>query len=111
MYCGGLSPVLVTSGMGTYPSQADEDAAYASSSARRYYLPAIDLAKALGNARVNNVVMLGALSALLDVPEAAWLGVIANRVPTRFVEINKRAFAEGRREMQERLELVGAGAS
>lgn len=106
-----ISPVLVTSGLGSYPTQAEEDKAYADAGARRYYLPAIDLAKGLGNARVNNVVMLGALSVLVDVPEETWVGVIADRVPARFVEINERAFAEGRREMLERLELVGEHAS
>ena len=105
-----ISPVLVSSGMGTYPTQADEDKAYASMGSRRFYLSAMEIAKGLGNVRVNNVVMLGALSAVLHEPEEVWLGVISSRVPAQFVDINQQAFVEGRRGMLERLELAGGDA-
>ncbi len=94
-----IVPISVGSGNDVYPSQADEDAAYADAVRRRIYAPAMQLAQELGDVRVNNVVMLGALSAFLDTPENIWLEVIRQRVPERFVALNQRAFAAGRAEM------------
>ncbi len=53
-------------------------------------------AEELGNARVANSVLLGALSAQLAVPEADWLAVIESRVPRKHVGVNRRAFFAGR---------------
>jgi len=53
-------------------------------------------AEELGNLRVANSVLLGALSAQLAVPEADWLAVIASRVPHKHVEVNRQAFFAGR---------------
>jgi indolepyruvate ferredoxin oxidoreductase beta subunit len=50
----------------------------------------------LGNPRVANSVLLGALSAQLAVPEADWLAVIESRVPHKHVEVNRQAFFAGR---------------
>jgi indolepyruvate ferredoxin oxidoreductase, beta subunit len=94
-----ISPVAVSSGDGVYPSQEDQDAIYGPLVERVHYVPAIDLAQELGNPRVNNVVMLGALSSLLDVPEEVWLEVISERVPERYIALNRRAFAVGREHM------------
>jgi len=94
-----IVPISVGSGNDAYPSQADEDGAYAGAVRRRVYAPAMRLAQELGDVRVNNVVMLGALSAFLDSPESIWLEVISQRVPERFVALNQRAFAAGRAEM------------
>ncbi|MBM3187160.1 MAG: hypothetical protein FJZ90_00370 [Chloroflexi bacterium] len=89
-------PVSVTTGAGTYPTEEDEARAYAALKSPPTYVPAIEIASAVGSARVNNVVMLGALSAFLDVPEEVWLRVISRRVPERFISINQRAFSSGR---------------
>jgi len=91
-----ISPVSVSSGNDVYPTEEDEAAAYAGSIDRCVYVPAIDIAQGLGNARVNNVVMLGALSTFLPLDEDAWLDVIAGRVPERFVALNRDAFMAGR---------------
>ncbi len=54
------------------------------------------VAQELGNLRVANTVLLGALSAHLEVPEEIWIAVITERVPERHREINRRAFLAGR---------------
>jgi indolepyruvate ferredoxin oxidoreductase beta subunit len=54
------------------------------------------VAEELGNPRVANSVLLGALSAQIDVPEDDWLAVIEARVPSRHVQTNRRAFFAGR---------------
>lgn len=54
------------------------------------------IAEELGNPRVANGVLLGALSAQLDVPADDWLASIESRVPPRHAEINRKAFFIGR---------------
>ena len=91
-----IAPVSVTLGADRYPSADEEAAAFAGTAVRRFVVPATRMAQDLGQARVNNVVMLGAMSALLDVPEGTWRDAIAARVPERYVELNLRAFDAGR---------------
>ena len=104
-----IAPVSATFGDAVYPDDAAEHGAYAGQVQRLYYVPAMEVAADLGNARVNNVVMLGALSALMpEVPENAWLEVIGRRVPARFLEVNQAAFRRGRAELSgERAEMGG----
>jgi indolepyruvate ferredoxin oxidoreductase, beta subunit len=89
-----IPPISVTLSTDVYPTVSDEEKAY--TGIRHHYIPAIRIAQELGNIKVNNVVLLGALSALLDVPEKVWQDVIASRVPERFVALNQRAWAAGR---------------
>jgi indolepyruvate ferredoxin oxidoreductase beta subunit len=60
-------------------------------------VPGISIAEELGNVRVNNVVILGALSRRLDIDIKIWEKVIAERVPARYVELNLKAFSMGRK--------------
>jgi len=60
------------------------------------------MAQKLGNTRVLNVVLLGALSALLPVEPETWESVLKERVPSRFVDLNLQAFQQGRGWLQER---------
>jgi indolepyruvate ferredoxin oxidoreductase beta subunit len=50
----------------------------------------------LKNKKSLNVAMLGALSALLDIPEAAWLDAIHARLAAKLHRLNDEAFALGR---------------
>ncbi len=60
-------------------------------------LPAGDLALELGNQRVANVILLGALSSFLEIPAEAWLEAIGSRVPPEARALNEEAFSLGRR--------------
>ena len=53
-------------------------------------------AGAVKNKKSLNVVMLGALSALLDIPESAWLDAIHARLAAKLHRLNDEAFAAGR---------------
>lgn len=106
-----IPPVSVSSGNDAYPSDAEERAAYGGAIQHCFYLPAIDMAREIGNTRVNNVVMLGALSAFLGVPDTTWLTVISRRVPARHVEVNEAAFAAGRDYVATRLRQRESHAS
>lgn len=57
---------------------------------------ATQIAIDLGNHRAANVVLLGALSPRLDIPEEVWKQTLRERIPPRLLELNQKAFAAGR---------------
>ena len=59
-------------------------------------MPAAALARAAGNPKCANVVLVGALSATLGIPAEVWERVVAERVPAHTVEANLAALAAGR---------------
>ncbi|MHB8113989.1 MAG: indolepyruvate oxidoreductase subunit beta [Bellilinea sp.] len=61
-----------------------------------YWVKGIEIAEGLGNARAANMVLLGALSGLLDLDESQWNAVLEQRVPARFLDLNRQAFHAGR---------------
>jgi indolepyruvate ferredoxin oxidoreductase beta subunit len=62
-------------------------------------LPASKTARELGDGRMANVVMLGALSTILPIPQETWEKILKMRIPKRFLEGNLRAFSTGREMM------------
>jgi hypothetical protein len=44
-------------------------------------------------------VLLGALSGLIDIDPDIWTGVIRQRVPAKAMELNVRAFWQGRESL------------
>ncbi len=99
-----IEPVTVTSGDAVYPDDDRLYAAVAQVTGQAAYIRGAELAAQVGNPRTANVVLLGALSALMErqgtegpqVPVDTWLSVIIERVPAKYVELNKRAFEAGR---------------
>ncbi len=67
--------------------------------ARAVCVPASDIADRIGSARVANVVMMGALLAETEcLPESTAEAVLAAKVKTpKYVELNRKALAAGRR--------------
>jgi len=70
-----IVPVTVSSGTAVYPGDEHLEA---------------------GTVKAANVVLLGAVSRLLPLPEATWWDCLAQRVPKKFLELNRVAFASGR---------------
>ena len=91
-----IIPITVTSGGAEYPDDEHIRSVLAQVTGDVRWVDGITIAEELGNVRVANVVLLGALSTLLDVPESIWLQVIEKRVPARYVELNRSAFRRGR---------------
>jgi indolepyruvate ferredoxin oxidoreductase beta subunit len=99
-----IHPVTVSSGHATYPDKETIERSLKAASDHVYRVPALQIAQELGNARVLNVVLLGALSALLPVEAQVWHGVLEERVPARFKDLNLQAFSRGREWMLQRKE-------
>ena len=89
-----ITPVTVSSGQQAWVDDLEERLERAFP--RRQVIDALVLARDLGNLRVVNMVMAGALSRVLDLEERAWLQAIEELVPARHREVNLRAFAAGR---------------
>ncbi len=79
-----------------YPSLETVTGLLKQRAGRVMFVPAGQAAADLGNHRVANVVLLGALSTVLDIPVDAWHAALLERVPARFLDVNVRAFAAGR---------------
>src|SRR5450759_262478 len=100
-----IQPVTVTSDGQLYPSDEWLHAAVEQVTERAAYVDGAAIAGSLGNARAANVVLLGALSALMereglvDAHPATWLAIISERVPAKYVQVNRQAFEAGRRSV------------
>ncbi len=69
-------------------------------------VPASDIADQLGNTKVANVVMLGALLSETEcLPAATALAVLGSKLPAKFLEINRKALEAGRRYDQREVHL------
>jgi len=91
-----IPPVSVSSGGDEYPDDQRVRRVLSEVTDDVHFVPGVELAEELGNARASNVVMLGALSKSLDIDLDIWLEVIAERVPEKYVELNHQAFLKGR---------------
>jgi indolepyruvate ferredoxin oxidoreductase beta subunit len=99
-----IEPVTVTSGGQPYPDDATLHQKFAEVSDKVIYVDGEAIAEGLGNIRVANVVLLGALSAAMqhqgltgaELPADTWLKIVLDRVPDKFADLNRQAFLAGR---------------
>jgi indolepyruvate ferredoxin oxidoreductase beta subunit len=91
-----LPPLAVSSGGMEYPDFQRIEKALSEATGQYKIVPALAKAEELGTERATNVVLIGAVSNYLDVPEEDWLRVIERRVPPKYVELNREAFRAGR---------------
>jgi len=90
-----IVPVTVSSGDIPYPEL--DEAELGKFFPRLVYVDAVEYATELGNDKVANTILLGAMSTQLDLPAESWTTAIRKSVKEKFVDINLRAFEEGRR--------------
>lgn len=93
-----IEPITVKAGDAKYPATADLQSAFEKAASRVCWVDGVRLAEQAGNAKAANVVILGALSALLDTPEEAWLEAVEAHVPPKAIEVNRKAFKLGREQ-------------
>lgn len=68
-------------------------------------LPASQIARDLGDGRMANVVLLGALATLLPIPEENWAKALKVRLPKRYLAGNQNAFAAGQKTVREKQKM------
>lgn len=88
-----IIPMTVITGTATYPTDVLERIQQLAPEA--IIIDALGVAKQLGNMRVVNVVLLGAMAKGMDIPREEWLGALERTVPARFLDLNRRAFQAG----------------
>ncbi len=91
-----LTPMSVMTAAAVYPSDEAIGAALRQVTDQVQVVEGQARAEELGNPRLANTVLIGALSAHLDIDPAIWLSVIERRVPRKHVEANRLAFWAGR---------------
>ncbi len=89
-----IRPVTVSSGLATWPDGLDNQ--LKTTFKKLELLPALAIARELGNVRVMNVAMLGALSKHLDVTDEVWKKAICEMVPPKAQDLNVSAFLKGK---------------
>lgn len=89
-----IMPMPVVIGAAEYPENGLEEL---KAKADVTALDALDIAMKCNNPKAVNVVLLGVLSAHMDIAEQVWLDVLKEKVPAKFLEANLLAFAEGRK--------------
>jgi|YNPNPStandDraft_1061719.scaffolds.fasta_scaffold00581_9 indolepyruvate ferredoxin oxidoreductase beta subunit len=96
-----LPPLAVTSGGARYPEPEEVRRELAGRAGRVLFIEGARLSRELGNPRVANAVLLGALSTFLPFAPSLWEEVIRARVPARHFELNRQAFYLGRAQVGE----------
>ncbi|MGO8950151.1 MAG: indolepyruvate oxidoreductase subunit beta [Ktedonobacterales bacterium] len=99
-----ITPIAVSSLGQRYPDDAFLRAAITRVTPHAVYVDGPGIARGLGEPRVANTVLIGAVSGLLEdqalagpeLTEAIWLAVLAEQVPPSSVEVNRQAFQAGR---------------
>ena len=89
-----IVPVTVSSGDIPYPELDEEN--LKSFFPNLLYINAVERAKELGNAKVANTILLGAMSTRLGLSDEAWMTAIRKSVKKSLVDINLKAFEEGK---------------
>jgi indolepyruvate ferredoxin oxidoreductase, beta subunit len=90
-----IRPVTVSSGQAAWPE--DLDGMLRSTFPKLELIPALKMARELGNVRTMNVVMIGALSNYTEIEDAVWQESIKSLVKPQFVELNLKAFEAGKK--------------
>lgn len=88
-----VPPVSVNLGAATYPEDVKERAAQYTKNA--VFVDATGIAKALGNARSANIVLLGVYTQCMGMDADVMRQVIQDGVKPAFVEVNLKAFEAG----------------
>ncbi|PKN87326.1 MAG: hypothetical protein CVU46_04770 [Chloroflexi bacterium HGW-Chloroflexi-8] len=90
-----ITPVTVSSGNFIYPSDETIKEAIHEFTRRDYWVNGVKIAEELGNNKISNVVILGALCGLLNQDPESWFNLIAKKVPGKSLNINRAAFFQG----------------
>ncbi|NLW17440.1 MAG: indolepyruvate oxidoreductase subunit beta [Firmicutes bacterium] len=88
-----INPMTVLTGAAVYPHDALTQIRV--HAPRTVQLDGLAMAKQLGNLRVINVILLGALAKQMDFPKEDWLAALEATVAPPFLELNRQAFQAG----------------
>lgn len=97
-----IVPVTVSSGSSEYPNDENIQENMQKFTSNAYWVKGQDIAEEIGYPKASNVVLLGALTALLAIDPQEVLRVIATRIPQKYYSFNEKAFITGYKSIQKR---------
>ena len=89
-----ILPMPVITGAAVYPEDLAER--LREGCGRAVLVDALAPAEEAGSAKAVNVVLMGILSTVLGIPEAAWMAALERQLKPALVEMNTKAFYIGR---------------
>ena len=93
-----ILPAPVATGVDTYPADVLDQLTQRGITV--FPMDAFEIAKSAGETRAVNMVLVGALSALLPLDEEVFLAVISERIPEKFRKVNTDAFLKGKETLK-----------
>ena len=99
-----IPPLSVVGGASKYPGVSETEEIVRERTDQVYFVPGTEITAELGNPQVLNVLLVGFLSIFLDIDENSYIEDLSQRVPSKFLQINLKAFARGREEALQRRE-------
>ncbi len=93
-------PITVTTGKASYPPVNEILKNLRTVCKDVKLMDATSLAKHAGTAQAMNVVMLGALSRYIPLPEKLLIDALCDVVPEKYLDVNKNAFELGKAEVE-----------
>jgi indolepyruvate ferredoxin oxidoreductase beta subunit len=90
-----IIPVTVSSGNAVYPSDDTIIEKIHSFTNRDYWIKGMQIADELGNSKVSNVAVLGALSHILNIEKETFLKSIVDKIPVHLRAVNQASFGKG----------------
>ncbi len=88
-----MASATTAAGLAEYPEGCLEAM---EKSFRCFSIRADEIAKQLGSEKCMNIVLFGALTKALDLPDIDWEEIIRATVPAKFIELNIAAYRAGR---------------
>ena len=89
-----IDPMPVITGAAQYPENIIDK--LKATGAKVDALDCLSLAEEAGSSKAVNIVLLGRLSHYFDLPEDAWMASLEANVPSKFLDMNKKAFELGK---------------
>jgi indolepyruvate ferredoxin oxidoreductase beta subunit len=87
-----INPMPVLTGRATYSPDINAALSEATETA---FVEASKAAEQIGNRKVMNIILLGALVKAMGLEAIDWHAIIASEVKPKFIELNQRAFDYG----------------
>lgn len=102
-----VMPISIIGSKTPYPSWKEIENILGQYTDQIYLIPAPRIAQEVGNPRAINMVLLGFLSAFLELEQAAWTESIRRRMPPKFMESSLKAFIRGAGEAKAMIQAKG----
>jgi indolepyruvate ferredoxin oxidoreductase, beta subunit len=102
-----VMPISVIGSKTPYPGWKEIEGVLKQYAEQIYLIPAPKIAREVGNPRAMNMVILGFLSAFLELEQAAWTDIIRRRLPAKFLESSLKGFVRGAEEAKAMIQAKG----